>query len=643
MKAAESALTQVAEALRATEERYRSLFENMLDGFAHCRMLFEDGRPCDFVFLEVNPAYEALTGMKDVVGHRVTELIPDIRKTNPDMLELYGRVASTGRPERFETYVEPLGIWFDISVYSPSKDHFAAVFANITERRRAQEAAMQQEERMRLAVEGAALATWHNDIATGRETWSDRWYAMFGLPPQPPLTRARFLEMIHPEDREGLMAARSDALAGSPFDTEYRVLWADGSEHWIASKGRTYFDASGKATRMEGVAREITDQKRLEEQLRQAQKMEAVGRLAGGVAHDFNNLLGVILGYAELLLRRSDTNEAQRAKLTEIVKASDRATSLTRQLLAFSRKQVLEPTSLDLNALLSDVGKMIARLIGEDIRIVVLPAEDLGPVVADRGQLEQVVMNLAVNARDAMPQGGTLTFETRNVELDDAAAPAGAPIGSYVMLAVRDTGAGMDPLILSHIFEPFFTTKGQGKGTGLGLATVYGIVTQSGGHIRVESEPGKGTTFRVYLPRVDEAVLPSPTPAVRDTEHGSGTMILLVEDDDALRALARELLEANGYQLLVAADAEEALAVAAAHGGAIDVLLTDVVMPGMDGRALADRLLALRPQMKVLFMSGYTDDAVSHRGVLDPGTRLLRKPFTEKALTEKLREALAGR
>jgi two-component system, cell cycle sensor histidine kinase and response regulator CckA len=521
-------------------------------------------------------------------------------------------------------------------------ERLSTIMRDISAQRRAEKALKEQEERLRLAVEGAALATWHWDIATGRETWSDRWYAMFGLAPDSPVTRETFLSMVHADDRDALKAARREALSGSPFDVEYRVLWRDHSEHWIASKGRAYCDASGTAVRMEGVARDVTEHKRLEEHLRQAQKMEAVGRLAGGVAHDFNNLLSVILGYTQLLQRRSDTSESQRTTLAHIAKAGEGAVSLTKQLLAFGRKQVLEPKVLDLRLLISDVVKMISRLIGEDIRVLIVSAPDLGRVQTDPGQLEQVVINLAVNARDAMPNGGTLTFETANLELDEASARShhDAKAGQYVTLLVRDTGHGMDGATLAHLFEPFFTTKGPGKGTGLGLATVYGIVTQSGGHIRVESEPGKGSTFIVYLPRVDA---PAPFAATLATRGaiGSGT-ILIAEDDDALRELTSEILEAHGYDVLRAANAEEAQALAHVHEGVIDALLTDVVMPGVNGRVLADRLLAQRPHMKVLFMSGYTDDAISHRGVLDPGTLLLRKPFTEQGLTLKLRETLEG-
>jgi two-component system, cell cycle sensor histidine kinase and response regulator CckA len=525
-----------------------------------------------------------------------------------------------------------------------SDTHFICVHEDVTERRQVEEGVSEEAERLRRAIDAAALATWHWDIVSGRETWSERWYEMFGLPSGTVGTRETFLAMVHPDDRELLKATRANALTGSPFDIEYRIRSRDGTERWIASKGRAYFDAGGKPLRMEGVARDVTEYKRLGAQLRQAQKMEAVGRLAGGIAHDFNNLMAVILGYTEVLIARTDATPAQRAKLAHILKASERAASLTRQLLAFSRKQVLEPKLLDLNAVVRDFVQMIGRLIGEDIVVDVEPDSDLGKVHADPGQVEQVILNIALNARDAMPAGGRLTFETANVNVDEAAARAhpDARPGAYVRLTVRDTGGGMDAATLSKIFEPFFTTKGPEKGTGLGLATVYGIVAQSGGHVAVESALGRGTTFHVYLPRVPPSgsspVEIAARPAPSADPHP--VTILVVDDDAALRALAEEMLAGNGYGVVVAASGEEALVVVERHGGMVDVLMTELVMPGMGGPALAERLLIRHPRMKVLFMSGYSDGTISHDGVLDPGVILLSKPFSEKALLQKVREAL---
>jgi two-component system, cell cycle sensor histidine kinase and response regulator CckA len=367
--------------------------------------------------------------------------------------------------------------------------------------------------------------------------------------------------------------------------------------------------------------------------------MEAVGRLAGGVAHDFNNELGVILGYTELLMRPA--GEAQRGKLEQIQKAAQRATGLTRQLLAFSRKQIVDPKVLDLNALLSDLEQMLRRLLGEDVGLAIVPAADLGQVKADPGQLEQVVMNLCVNARDAMYDGGLLRIETANAELDAGHAARHEPIapGRYVMLAVSDTGCGIEKEVLPKIFEPFFTTKAPGKGTGLGLAMVYGIVKQAGGHVWVYSEPGQGTTFKIYLPRIDEPVV---APEVAETPMPSKAWetILLVEDEATLRAIAREILEEDGYRVIEAAGPHEAIEMAHRHPGPIHLLLTDVVMPGMNGRALAESLVIARPQLRVLYMSGYTDDVIAHRGVFESGAPFLAKPFTVLALLGRVRAVL---
>jgi PAS domain S-box-containing protein len=383
---------------------------------------------------------------------------------------------------------------------------------------------------------------------------------------------------------------------------------------------------------------DMQERKALELQLVQAQKMEAVGRLASGVAHDFNNALGVILGYTEMLLRRASGPE--QGRLEQIMKAAESASRMTRQLLAFSRKEVVAPKILDLNAVLSDLEKMLGRLIGEDIDLALIPGEGLGSVKIDPGQLEQIVMNLCVNARDAMPDGGLLRIETTNVDIDaQYVSPLDSVVpGRYVMLAVSDSGCGIDDEIQAKIFEPFFTTKEKGKGTGLGLATVYGIVKQSDGHITVESELGHGTTFRIYLPRLDEVTREA---FVEEALPPGGTeTVLLVEDEEALRTITFELLDENGYRVFVAADGAEAQEIFRRHSEPIHLLITDVVMPGMNGRALAESLLAMRPGLKVLYMSGYTDDIVLQRSALAAAARLLHKPFSMHALLREVRAAL---
>jgi signal transduction histidine kinase/CheY-like chemotaxis protein len=388
--------------------------------------------------------------------------------------------------------------------------------------------------------------------------------------------------------------------------------------------------------------RAATQQRRLEEQLIESQKMEGIGRLAGGVAHDFNNLLTAILGYAELMESQLEDDEGLRTGLREIRLAGNRAAALTRQLLAFSSRQVLQPRTLDLNTVVSEVEKTLARLIGENVTLATRLEPALWSVKADPGQLEQVLMNLAVNSRDAMPEGGTLTFETANavLDVDFAAVHPGAPPGEYVVLIVTDTGTGMTGEVRSHAFEPFFTTKERGKGTGLGLATAYGIVKQSGGYITVDSEAGRGTTFRIYLPRVEgTAVLPGRTASSSLLSVGTET-ILLVEDEAGVRRLSLTVLKAQGYVVLEAASGDMALEVARSETGPIHLVVTDVVMPGMSGRELWDHLRVLRPNSRVLFMSGYTDDVIARHGVLEPGIAFLQKPFTPLGLAQKVREVL---
>jgi two-component system, cell cycle sensor histidine kinase and response regulator CckA len=397
----------------------------------------------------------------------------------------------------------------------------------------------------------------------------------------------------------------------------------------------------GTATLL-GVSTEITERKRLEEQLLQSQKMEAVGQLAGGVAHDFNNILTAIVGYTDLLAAELEGNARQLEDLEEIRKASRRAAALTRQLLAFSRKQVLEPRIIDVNSVVSNLDKMLRSLISENIELKTELADDLAAARADPNQIEQVIMNLAINARDAMPEGGTVTIETRNATLDEAYAAQHVSVipGEYVMLAVSDTGCGMDEKTKSRIFEPFFTTKPAGRGTGLGLSTVYGIVKQTGGNIWLYSEPGKGTTFKIYLPAI--AALPEDIGKVAPAEAarpGRGT-VLVVEDDEQLRRLTHRALAGHGYTVLEADRGSTALDIARRHKGQIDLLLTDVIMPDTNGRKLAETIQAARPGLRVLYMSGYPDGAIASHGMLEPGVAYLAKPFTTEAVTRRVREVL---
>jgi len=470
--------------------------------------------------------------------------------------------------------------------------------------------------------------------------------AVLGYPPEELVSNSRLWpDRVHQDDREAAQAWRERVVRLRHTERlQYRIHRSDGTLRWLDDEMVPVVDATGAVVRLDGIARDVTEFKKLEQQFRQAQKMEAIGRLAGGIAHDFNNVLTAISGYTELVLASLGADAPQRGDLEEVRTAAKHAAGLTSQLLAFSRQQVLEPTVLALNAVVAGMDKMLRRILGEDVELATALATDLGHTKADAGQIEQVVLNLAVNARDAMPDGGKLTIETANAELDQAYAREHATVvpGHYVMLAVSDTGMGMDAETKANIFEPFFTTKEAGKGTGLGLATVHGIVEQSGGNVWVYSEPGQGTTFKIYLPRVDEPVavpasLAAPTGPLEGTET-----ILVVEDNGSIRRLVCTVLRAHGYTVLEAPEPAEALALLARQAHPIALLVTDVVMPGMSGPELARRLHATRPGLPVLYTSGYTDDAVVKHGALEPGVAFLQKPFMPSSLLRKVRAVIDG-
>jgi two-component system cell cycle sensor histidine kinase/response regulator CckA len=454
---------------------------------------------------------------------------------------------------------------------------------------------------------------------------------------------------LHPADREGTMRfCKAMTAAGEAHLLEYRMIAADGRTIWLRDSATITVEPGG-AVRLHGIMTDVTPLKeaedarrQLEEQLRQAQKMEAIGRLAGGVAHDFNNLLTAILGYSQLLLTDFDPAPEIREQIEEIERAGRRAASLTRQLLAFSRKQILQPKVLDLNGVVADTVKMLRRLLGEHIELEMTLADSLGMVLADPGQLEQVILNVAINARDAMASGGVLTIETLNVTLtrDFTVRHSGIEPGRYVALSIRDTGVGMDAGTVAHMFEPFFSTKPRGEGTGLGLSTVYGIVKQSGGNIAVYSELGRGTTIDIYLPRTD--AVPENCPANEDPRplSGGAEHILLVEDDEMTRSLTVKVLRQAGYDVFEAADGREALLLSRSPGVIFDLLVTDVVMPVMSGHELWRQLRISAPRLKVLFMSGYLEDSPPHQRVCDQPSLLLQKPFTPADLCRKVREAL---
>jgi PAS domain S-box-containing protein len=515
------------------------------------------------------------------------------------------------------------------------------LMVDVTERRLAQKALLASEAKYRSLVEGVPVGVYRTSPDGQVLEANPALAQMLGYGDAPSQLKISTEDIyVDAENRREWRELMDRNGIIRDFETPARRR--DGNLVWLRDNARAVKEANSETVHYEGVLEDITERKLLEEQLRQAQKMEAVGRLAGGIAHDFNNLLTIISGYSDLLLDSSSLSDRQHAHVEEIKKAGLRAAALTRQLLAFSRRQVLAPQVLDLNGVVANMDKMLRRLIGEDVELAAILGEDLGKVKADPGQIEQVIMNLAVNARDAMPQGGKLTIETANVELDSTYARLHTSVnpGPYVMLAVSDTGTGMDAPTQAHIFEPFFTTKDKGKGTGLGLATVYGIVKQSGGNIWVYSEPGRGATFKIYLPRVQQPAREAGAGrAAAGSAQGHET-ILLVEDEPALRGMVRSVLESKGYKVLEARHGEDALIVSEQHRGAINLLLTDVVMPGMSGRELAEHLVHAHREMRVLYMSGYTDDAIVHHGVLGSDMAFLQKPFTPDGVARKVREVL---
>jgi two-component system cell cycle sensor histidine kinase/response regulator CckA len=510
--------------------------------------------------------------------------------------------------------------------------------------RQREHALRENEERTSFALAAARVGIWEIEFAANRLIWSDTMAPIFGLTPdQAPKTTVQLLQLIHADDRRVVEASIERAIAGERDNVvEFRAIWPDGTPHWVHGRAHASHDADGKPLRLLGINMDIDERKSLEDQLRQAQKLEAIGQLAGGIAHDFNNVLTVILGFSELLIDRMSPADPGHADLLEIKKAGARASGLTRQLLAFSRKQILQPKVLDVNALIGGMEPMLRQLIVEHVGLTVSLEAAAALIKMDPTQLEQILVNLAVNAADAMPRGGKLTIETANVRLDEHYQQRHLPVtpGDYVVLAVSDTGVGMDEVTSRRVFEPFFTTKEVGKGTGLGLATVYGIVKQSGGDVWVSSQPGRGTTFTIYLPQVsaDPGGSAEQPSGPGDASRASET-VLLVEDDEGVRRLARVALERDGYFVLQAANPREAAGLAGEFAGPIHLLLSDVIMPESQGPPLLDQLLRTRASVRVLYMSGYADEAIRHVLLLD-GTPFLQKPFTPQALTRKVREVL---
>ena len=610
------------------------------------------GKTLDGTILSWNEGAERLYGYTadEMRGASIFALVPPERHEELQSILLRLRSGKTVR--RYETArLTKAGRVIDLSVsISPIRDNTGAVVGastverDISDRKRAEAALRENERRLRFAMEAACMGVWEHDVVSDVVECFDGMTSVFGVPSDRfPATFQEFLQLVHADDRQHVTTCIKESVrSGLDCTMEFRTIWPDQSVHFIEGHGRALRDDHGASLKIFGIGVDVTQRRQLQEQYRQAQKMEAVGQLAGGVAHDFNNLLTVMLGNAEMLSTGETAPEERDEDIAQIIHAGNRAVALTSQLLAFSRKQVLQPTIVDLNSLVESTTTMLRRLIGENFDLRVRLGATASPIYVDPGQIEQVLMNLVINARDAMTDGGTITIQTEGVTLDEAYIHkhTGARAGRYTKLTVSDTGVGMDAQTRSRIFEPFFTTKEKGKGTGLGLATVYGIVKQSGGYIAVASEPGAGASFEVYLPNANQEVL-SPS-GVIDFDAGAhrGETILLVEDEDSVRHLVRTLLNRRGYLVLDAANAADAINVVRNANRPIDLLLTDVVMPGQSGPMLFEQLSPQNPDMAVIYMSGYPDETLVDHGTLDSAIAYLQKPFSATALMKKIREVL---
>jgi two-component system, cell cycle sensor histidine kinase and response regulator CckA len=627
------------EALREAERRMRWLVDVSED--LVCT------HDLDGLILSANPAMVRQTGFaeEELAGHLLSEFLST--ETKHEFSGYLERVRRDGHAEGFLRVVTRTGEervlqYENVLQADESGNRIVFGIAHDVQRKWAENALRLSLNRLEALLNNIPDVAWMKDDQ-GRFTAVNEAFARFLDRRREEIVGKTDLDLLPVDLAEKSQAEDRHVLAtGKSLQVSEELVRADGRRVLFETIKTPIWGGGRRPSGTAGIARDISERRRLEEQLIQSQKMEAVGRLAGGIAHDFNNLLTTILGYCDLVLGQLAEDSVLRGDVGEIEKAGQRAATLTRQLLAFSRKQLIEPRVLALNEIVLDATKMLGRLIGEHIDLVTALDPQLGRVRADPGQIEQVLVNLTVNARDAMPEGGQLVIETKNIDFYEpySSGPSKAAPGPYILLSVKDNGAGMDPETQRHIFEPFYTTKERGKGTGLGLATVYGIVKQSGGDIWVHSEMGRGSRFEVYLPRVEEpAQAAEPAPVAVSPPKGSET-ILLVEDEESVRALAERILKSSGYKVLAAKDAEQAMQLSQMYVGAIDLLLTDVIMPGTSGPQLAERLLAVRRQMRVLYMSGYTDAAIVERGVLQAETALLQKPFTPARLIQRVREML---
>ncbi|MDD5092220.1 MAG: PAS domain S-box protein, partial [Candidatus Wallbacteria bacterium] len=627
----------------------RTLFREMFDGFAlHEIVLDEMGIPADYRFLAVNPAFERMTGLKsvDIIGRTVLTVMPDLEH---HWIETYGRVALTGEPIVFDSFSGPLDKYFEVTAFRPAAGRFACIFSDITARRRAEEALRHSEERYRMFIEAAPEAAFVQ--SEGLFVYLNQaMVRLLGADKPEQLIGREFMEHMAPEYREAIrerIRIQHETGKTAPLmEQEYLLL--DGTRVPVETTA-VAIQYQGRPAHLVFV-RDITERRRADEereklqsQLYQSQKLESIGRLAGGVAHDFNNMLGVILGHAELLLSSFDRDHPCYQDLEEIHLAAQRSADLTSQLLAFARKQTVTPRVLDLNATVESMLKMLKRLIGEDIELVWQPGSGHCTVRIDPGQIDQILANLCINARDAISGVGKITIAVSGIMPGQThlTLPPEIPPGEYAVLSVCDTGSGMDQETLSNLFEPFFTTKEKGKGTGLGMATVYGIVRQNNGFIDVQSLSGSGTTIKIHLPVHASSSAQTSVKAAVEIQPATGSeTLLLVEDEPMALNLLVRILKGQGYNVLAASTPGAAISLAREHQGSIQLLVTDVIMPEMNGRDLAKNLLALYPVIRRLFMSGYTAEYIAHHGVLDEGVHFIQKPFTPNSLAAKVREVL---
>jgi len=676
-------------ALRKSEQRFRTILETVESAFAIVQVKFDaEDRPIDYQFVEANPAFERQAGV-DLKGKWVTEFAPDLEQF---WFDTYGHVAKTGEPATFESYAKAFERWFDVravSVGDLADRQIAIIFSDVTARRHAEERLRTSEALARRSVEraqlalaaGAIIGTWHWDVGANHFTFDEGFATVFGVNPalgDDGATLEEVVESVHPEDRPGLMAAINDALTkGGAYAHQYRVRRADGQYYWIEANGRVDLAEDGRAINFPGVVIDVQERRSVEaerdraiaalrtltetleqrvadrtlelmqaeEKLRQSQKMEAVGQLTGGLAHDFNNLLAGISGALEVMNAR--LAQGRVAELDRYMIAAQsavrRAAALTHRLLAFSRRQTLDPRPTNVNALVQSMTDLIQRTVGPGVVVKMVGATGLWPTLVDPSQLENALLNLCINARDAMPDGGRITIETANRWMDhDTARAHDMAQGQYLSLCVTDTGTGMTPAVIAKAFDPFFTTKPIGQGTGLGLSMIYGFARQSGGHVRIYSEVGMGTTICIYLPRYygDTLNEAREVPELPALTADTGETILIVDDEPTVRMLLTDVLTELGYRLIEAADSVAGLTIlrSAVH---IDLLITDVGLPGgMNGRQMADAGREVRPGLKTLFITGYAENAAIGNGHLGPGMQVLTKPFVMDDLTTRVRELI---